>query len=130
MHLKGLTRRDHLGLLDLLEGGLGLIPCGLRALTSLGEFDPLSQRIMLQGLTFFHRIPELLLDFSDPGLELLMGSLLLDTLLLGLAQGLPQGLDLARGSCTDYDTTVNIQRLRFPNTRQVVIHLASPRAEP
>ena len=43
---------------------------------------------MLQGLTFFHHILELLLDFFDPGLELLTGGLLLDSLLLGLAQGL------------------------------------------
>ena len=83
LHNESLTRRDLLGLLDFLEGGLGLIPCGVRALTSLGEFGPLSRRIMLQGLTFFHHILELLLDFFDPGLELLMGSLLLDNLLLG-----------------------------------------------
>ena len=97
---------------------------------SLGEFGPLNRRIMLQGLAFFHRILELLLDFFDPGLELLTGGLLLDSLLLGLAQGLPQGLDLGRGSCTYYDTTVNIQRLLLPNTQQVVTHLASPGAEP
>ena len=100
---------DLLGLLDLLEGGLGLIPCGLRALTSLCEFGALSRRIMLQGLAFFHRILELLLDFFDPGLEILTGGLLLDNLLLSLAQG----LDLGRGSCTYYDTAVNIQHLFF-----------------
>ena len=116
MHLKCLTRHDLLGLLDLLEGGLGLIPCGLRAQTSLGEFGPLNRRIMLQGLALFHRILKLLLDFFDPGLELLTGGLLLDSLLLGLAQGLPQGLDLGRGSCTYCDTAVNIQCLFFPNT--------------
>ena len=103
---------------------------GLRAPTSLGEFGPLSRRIMLQGLAFFHRILELLLDFFDPGLELLTGGLLLDSLLLGLAQGLPQGLDLGRGSCTYYDTTVNIQRVFFPNTQQVVTYLTAPGAEP
>ena len=65
---------------------------------------------MLQGLIFFHRILELLLDFFDTG------GLLLDSLLLGLAQGVPQGLDLGRGSCTYYDTAVNIQCLFFPNT--------------
>ena len=130
MHLKCLTRRNLLGLLDLLEGGLGLIPCGLRALTSLGEFGPLNRHIMLQGLTFFHRILELLLDFFDPGLELLTSGPLLDNFFLGLAQGLPQGLDLGRGSCTYYDTMVNIQRLILPNTQQVVTHLASPGAEP
>ena len=65
---------------------------------------------MLQGLTFFHCILELRLDLLDPGLELFPGGLLLDSLLLGLAQGLPQGLDLGRGSCTYYDTTVNTQR--------------------
>ena len=109
---------------------MGFNPDHFRALTSLGEFGPLSRCIMLQGLAFFHRILELLLDFFDPGLELLTGGLLLDSFLLGLAQGLPQGLDLGHGSCTYYDTAVNIQRLFFPNTRQVVIHLASPRAEP
>ena len=92
-------------------------------------FGPLNRRIMLQGLAFFHRILELLLDFFDPGLELLMSSLLLDSLLLGLTHGLPQGLDLGRGSCTCYDTAVNIQRLLLPNTQQVVTHLASPKAE-
>ena len=116
MHLKCLTRRDLLGLLDLLEGGLGLIPCGFRALTSLGEFDPSNQSITLQGLTFLHHMLVLLLDFFDPGLELLTGGLLLDSLLLGLAQGLLQGLDLGCGSCTYYDTAVNIQRLLLLNT--------------
>ena len=58
-------------------------------MTSLGEFGPLNQRIMLQGLAFFHRILKLLLDFFDPGLELLTSGLLLDSFLLGLAQGLP-----------------------------------------
>ena len=96
MHLKSLTRRDLPGLLDLLDDGLGLIPRGLRALTSLGEFSLLSRRTILQGLTFFHRILELLLDFFNSGLALLTGGLLLDSLLLGLAQGLPQGLDLGR----------------------------------
>ena len=108
LHLKFLTRRDLLGLLDLLEGGLGLIPCGLRALMSIGEFDPLNRRIMLQGFVFLDRILELLLDFLDPGLGLLTSSLLLDSLLLGLAQGLLQGLDLGHGSCTYYDTAVNV----------------------
>ena len=123
-------RHDLLGLLDLLEGGLGLIPCGLHALMSLGEFGPSNRRIMLQGFTFFHCILELLLDFLDPGLELLTGGLLLDSLLPGLTQGLPQRLDLGRGSCTCYDTAVNIQRLLLPNTQQVVTHLASPGVEP
>ena len=109
---------------------MGLIPCGLRALTSLGEFGPLNRRIMLQGFAFLDRILELLLDFFDPGLGLLMGGLLLDNLLLGLAQGLPQGLDLDRSPCTYYDTTVNIQCVSFLNTQQVVTHLASPGAEP
>ena len=130
MHLKSLTRHDLLGLLDLLEGSLGLIPCGLRALMSLGEFGLPSRRIILQGLTFFHYILEIMPDFLDTGLELLTGGLLLDSLLLGLAQGLPQGLDLGRGSCTYYDTTVNTQRLCFPNTQQVVTYLAAPGAEP
>ena len=116
LHLKCLTRRDLLGLLDLLEGGLGLIPSGLRALMSLGELGPLSRCIILQGLTFFHRILELLLNFLHSGLELLTGGLLLDNFFLGLAQGLPQGLDLGRGSLTYYDTAVNIQRLFFLNT--------------
>ena len=130
MHLKSLTCRDLPGLLDLLDDGLGLIPRGLRALTSIGEFGFPSQRSILQGLTFFHCILELLLDFLDMGLELLTGGLLLDNLLLGLALGLLQGLDLGRGSCTYYNTSVNIQRLSFLNTRQVVTHLASPGAEP
>ena len=109
---------------------MGLIPCGLRALMSLGELGPSNRRIMLQGLAFLQCILELLLDFFDPGLELLTSGLLLDSLLLGLAQGLPQGLDLGRGSCTYYDTTINIQCLFFPNTQQVVTHLASPGDEP
>ena len=66
---------------------------------------------MLQGLAFFHRILELLLDFFDPGLELLTRSLLLDGFLLGLAQGLPQGLDLSRGFCTYHNTAVNTYNL-------------------
>ena len=84
---------------------------------------------MLQGFAFLDHILELLLDFFDPGLGLLTGGLLLDNLLLGLAQGLLQGLDLGRGTCTYYDTTVNIQRLSFLNTQEVVTHLASPGAE-
>ena len=67
-----------------MDDGLGLIPRGLRTLTSLGEFGLLSRCIILQG-----RILELLLDFLDTGLELLTGGLLLDSFLLGLAQGLP-----------------------------------------
>ena len=51
---------------------------------------------MLQGFALLNGILELLLDFFDPGLELLTGGLLLDSFLLGLAQGLPQGLDLGR----------------------------------
>ena len=43
LHLKCLTRRDLLGLQDLPEGGLGLIPCGLRAPTSLDEFGNLPE---------------------------------------------------------------------------------------
>ena len=51
---------------------------------------------------------ELLLDLVDPGLELLTGSLLLDGLPLGFAQGLFQGLDLGRCSYLYQDTSVNI----------------------
>ena len=55
---------------------------------SLGKFGPLNRRIMLQGLAFFHRILELLLDLLDPGLELFSIGLLLNSLLLGFTQGL------------------------------------------
>ena len=84
---------------------------------------------MLQGFVFLDRILELLLDFFDPSLGILTSGLLLDSFLLGLAQGLPQGLDLGRGSCTYYDITVNTQCLCFPNTQQDDTHLASPEAE-
>ena len=125
LHLKCLTRRDLLGLLDLLEGGLGLIPCGLRALTSLGELGLLSRRVILQGLTFFNRILELLLDFLDPGLELFSSGFLLDGLPLGFGQSLLQGLHLDCGSCTHFDITISMQRLCFLNTQQDDTILAS-----
>ena len=130
MHVKCLTRGDLLGLLDLLESIPGLISCGLHALASLGKFGLSNLRLGLQGFALLHRVLELLLDLIDPGLELLTGGLLLDNLPLGFAQGLFQGLDLGHGSYTFYNTTVNIQRLFFPNTQQVVTHLASPGAEP
>ena len=88
LHEKCLTRRDLLGLLDLLEGALGFNPGRFRALTSLGEFGLLSRNITLQGLVLLHRVLELLLDLVDTGLELLTGGLLLDSLPLGFAQGL------------------------------------------
>ena len=50
---------------------------------------------------------ELLLDLVDPGLELLTGSLLLDSLPLGFAQGLFQGLDLGRCPYLYQETSVN-----------------------
>jgi hypothetical protein len=117
LHLKSLTRCDLPGLLDLLEGDFGLIPCGLRALTSLGEFDLLSRRIILQGLAFFDCILKFLLDFFDPGLELLTGGQLLDSLIFGLAQGFLQGLDFSRRSCSYYSILVSTQHLRSLNTQ-------------
>ena len=129
MHTKRLTRRDFLGLLDLLEGALGFNPGLFRALAILGEFGLSSRNIALQGLALPHRVLELLLDLVDPGLELFTGGLLLVSLPLGFCQGLSQGLDLGRGSCTYYDTAVNIQRLLLSNTQQVVTHLAPPGAE-
>ena len=62
LHTKRLTRRNLLGLLDLLEGTLGFNPGGFRALASLGEFGLSSRNIALQGLTLLHSILELLLD--------------------------------------------------------------------
>ena len=75
LHLKCLTRRDLLGPLDLLEGSLGLILCGLHALTSLGEFGLLSRSIALQGLALFHSVLQLLLDLIESGLVLFCGRL-------------------------------------------------------
>ena len=108
MHTECLTRRNLPCLLDLLEGTLGLVPGRLRALTSLGEFGLFGRRVTFQGLALLHRVAELLLDLADPGLELLTGSLLLDGLVLGFAQGLFQGLDLGRCSYLYQDTSVNI----------------------
>ena len=70
------------------------------------------------------------MDLVDPGLELLTGGLLLDSLPLGYGQGIFQGLDLGPCPYTYYDTPVNTHRLFFLNTQQVVTHLASPGAEP
>ena len=88
LHTKRLTRRDLLGLLDVLEGTMGFNPGRFRALASLGEFGLSSRNIMLQGLAFLHGILELLLDLLKPGLVLLTSGLFLGSFLLGLGQGL------------------------------------------
>ena len=84
MHTKRLTRRDFLGLLDLLEGTLGFNPGLLCALASLGDFGLLIHNVALQGLAFLDGVLELLLDLTDPGLVLFTSDLLLGRLLLGL----------------------------------------------
>ena len=98
---------------------------GLRALASLGKFGLSNRRFALQSLTLLHRVLELLLDLADPGLELLTGGLLLNSLPLGFGQGIFQGLNLGRRPYTYYDTPVSTNRLLFLNTQQVVTHLAS-----
>ena len=98
------TCRNLLSRLNLLESVLGLIPCGLRALASFGKFALSNRRFALQSLTLLHCVLELLLDLANPGLELLTGGLLLDSLPLGFGQGLSQGLDLGRRSYTYHDT--------------------------
>ena len=107
LHNKSLTRRNHLGLLDFLEGALCFGPGLLCTLADPRELALLVRILALQGLVFVHDILELLLDLADLGLELLMGSLLLDNLPLGFGQGLFKGLDLGRRFYTYRDTSVN-----------------------
>jgi len=113
LHTEYLTRSNLPCLLDLLEGALGLVPGRLRALMSLGEFGLFNRHVTLQGLTLLHRVMELLLDLVDPGLELLTGGLLLDSLPLGFIQGLLQGLDLGRRFYIYLDTSVNAYHFTF-----------------
>jgi hypothetical protein len=69
-----------------------------------------------------------LLDFFDPGLELLTGGLLLDSFILGLAQGFLQGLDFGRRSYLYYNILVSTQHLRSLNTQQDNTNLVSAEA--
>ena len=89
MHTKHLTRRDLLGLLDLLEGTLDVNPGLFCTLASLGEFGLSSRNITLQGFALFHRVLEFLLDLVEPGLELFAGGLLLGSFLVSSAMPFP-----------------------------------------
>ena len=84
LHNECLTRRYLLDRLNLLEGllgfGLGIL-CVLEGLRKLG---PLRLRVTLQGLVFFDDILELLLNFTDSGLLLLVLGTLLGRFYFGL----------------------------------------------
>ena len=91
LHNECLTRRYLLGRLNLLEGLLGF---GLGVSCAL---EGLCKRVVLQGLVFFDKILELLLDLVDPGLLLLAFGVLLGHFVFGLGQRLFQGRHFGRG---------------------------------
>ena len=97
LHIKGLTRRDLLGLLNLLESTLGFNPGILCTLASLGEFALLIRNIALQGLAFLNDVLELLLDLTNLGLVFLAGGLLLCRFLFGLLDFLESTLGFTLG---------------------------------
>ena len=77
---------------------MGFNPGILCVLEGLVQFGLLIRKVALQGLALLDGVLELLLDFTDPSLVLLIGSLLLGRFFLGLGPRLLEGFHLDRRS--------------------------------
>ena len=97
MHGEKLTRCNHLGRLNFLEGALGFGSCILCALADLRQFGLLRLTIALQGLKSLYRALELLLCPANSGLVLLARGAFLGRFVLGLGYRLLKGCHLGRG---------------------------------
>ena len=83
--------------MNLLEGLLGFglgVSCALEGLRKLGL---LRLRVTLQGLLFFNKVLELLLDLADSSLLLLALGVLLGRFVFGLGQCLFKGRHFSHG---------------------------------
>ena len=84
LHIECLTRRYLLGSLNLLEGPLGFGFGVSHALEGLSKLGLSRLRVTLQGLIFFDKVLELLLDLADAGFLLLALGALLGRFVFGL----------------------------------------------
>ena len=97
LHIECLTRRYLSHRLNLLEGLLGFCFGVSHALEGLRKLGLLRLRVTLQGLVFFDKILDLLLDLINPGLLLLALGALLGRFVFGLSQRRLKGRHFGRG---------------------------------
>ena len=97
LHNECLTRRYLLGRLNLLEGLLGFGLGVLHALEGLRKLKLLRLGVTLQGLEFFDKVLELLLDLINLSLLFLTLGVLLGCLVFGLGQRFLKGRHFGHG---------------------------------